>query len=114
MLLIIDYSPAFSTTVPYVLEFEPLNLVERPHERDFCIQPSRQTRRTSLHLGPLLYSFNTSDCTAFHLSNTIKFAVGMIAGHESAYRKEIYNLARWSTVTLNPNPNYFRLWEVQD
>ncbi|KAK0149886.1 RNA-directed DNA polymerase from mobile element jockey [Merluccius polli] len=102
-LLFVNYSSAFNTIVPDILNF----LTNQPQ-----VVTVGQAHSATLTLGtgspqgcvlsPLLYNLYTSDCTPKHPTNSIiKFAddttvVGLITGgDETAYRQEIGMLAEW-------------------
>lgn len=69
-------------------------------------------------LSSLLYSFNTSDCTASHLSNTIKFVDDTTVADHKRQRDGKSPIWQWlcndSILTLNiKKTNYFWSSEVQ-
>ncbi|XDV26276.1 hypothetical protein PO909_030034 [Leuciscus waleckii] len=120
-MLFVDYSSAFNTIVPSMLDVKlralGLNSLLCSWILDF-LSNRRQVVRMGSNisssltlntgapqgcvLSPLLYSLYTHDCMATHSSNTIiKFAddttvVGLITdNNETAYRDEVHTLSRW-------------------
>ena len=120
-MLFVDYSSAFNTIIPSILDEKLRNLGLHPAMCNWILnflsdrrQVVRMGNITSdpltlntgapqgCVLSPLLYSLYTHDCTATHSSNIIiKYAddttlMGLIEGDdETAYRAEVGTLTQW-------------------